>query len=212
MNDVQHSLATYVSDMLAVEQHVVVPFRTQRDDADFRNAAAAATIAGRLVSLAETHIQMLQSALDSLGGHPAHPVKAAVTNVEGWFAGAIDKIRKTKVAKGLRDDYTALALCTASYSMLLTTANAFDNAAVAQLAKRHLQDYAQAIVDIADALPFVVVEDLNRTGMPADPAIAERSQTEIRTAWRTGESLTETGTIESQATLNRSKNPTYPTI
>lgn len=107
--------------MLALEEHVCVPFRTQRDDGDFRNIAAAATLAGRLTSLAETHIQALQSALDSLGGHPAHGVKSAFTNIEGRVASAIDKIRKTKVAKGLRDDYTALALCTASYSMLLTT-------------------------------------------------------------------------------------------
>jgi ferritin-like metal-binding protein YciE len=212
MNDVQHSLATYVSDMLALEQHVAVPFRTQRDDADFRSVAAAATIAVRLASLAEAHIQTLQSALDSLGGHPAHTAKAALSTIEGWFAGAIDRIRKTKVAKGLRDDYTVLALCTASYSMLLTTANAFGNFAIAQLAKRHIQDYAQAIVDIGDALPLVVVDDLNQTGMPVDRRIVERSQAEIRSAWRTGESLTETGTIESQATLNRSKNPTYPTI
>ena len=213
MTDVQHSLATYVSDMLAVEEHVCIPFRTQRDDNDFRNIAAAATLAGRLTSLAETHIQALQSALDSLGGHPAHAAKSAVTNIEGWFASAIDKLRKTKVAKGLRDDYTALALCTASYSMLLTTANAFGNADVAQLAKRHLQDYAQAIVDIGDALPLVVIEDLNQTGMPVDRRIAAQSQTDIRTAWRVGESATTTtGTIESEATVNRSNNPTYPTI
>lgn len=213
MADVQHSLATYVSDMLALEEHVCVPFRTQRDDADFRAVPQAATLAQRLTTLSETHIQTLRSALDALGGHPAHAAKSAVTNIEGWFASAIDKIRKTKVAKGLRDDYTAIALCTASYSMLLTTANAFDNASVAQLAQRHLQDYAQAIVDIGDALPFVVVDDLNQTGMPVDTRIADRSQTEIRSAWRTGEQATTiTGTIESDASLNRTRGGTYPTV
>ncbi|HEY9179204.1 MAG TPA: hypothetical protein VIO32_00710 [Candidatus Baltobacteraceae bacterium] len=213
MTDVQHSLATYVSDMLAVEEHICIPFRTQRDDADFRGMPAASTVVGRILTLAETHIQTLQSALDSLGGHAAHPAKSAVTNVEGWFASAIDKMRKTKVAKGLRDDYTAIALCTASYSMLLTTANAFGNTSIAQLAKRHLEDYAQAIVDIADALPLVVIDDLNQTGMPVDQRIGAQSQTEIRAAWRAGEqSRTTTGTVESEATMNRSVNPTYPTI
>ncbi|HET9097850.1 MAG TPA: hypothetical protein VFN37_14405 [Candidatus Baltobacteraceae bacterium] len=213
MADVQHSLATYVSDMLALEEHVCVPFRAQRDDADFRSNTQAATLAQRLTSLSETHIAALRSALDALGGHPAHAAKSAVTNIEGWFASAIDKIRKTKVAKGLRDDYTAIALCTASYSMLLTTANAFDNADVAQLAQRHLQDYAQLIVDIGDALPFVVVDDLNQTGIPVDARIAARSQADIRTAWRTGEgATTTTGTIESQATINRTAGGTYPTV
>ena len=213
MADVQHSLATYVSDMLALEEHVCVPFRAQSDDADFRAIPQAATLTQRLTTLSETHIQTLRSALDALGGHPGHAAKSALTNIEGWFASAIDKMRKTKVAKGLRDDYTAIALCTASYSMLLTTANAFDNASVAQLAQRHLQDYAQAIVDIGDALPFIVVDDLNQTGMPVDTRIADRSQTEIRAAWRTGEqATTTTGTIESDASLNRTKGGTYPTV
>lgn len=213
MADVEHSLATYVSDMLALEQHVCVPFRTQSNDADFRSMAQAATLVQRLTSLSETHIQALQSALDALGGHPAHAAKSMVTNIEGWFASAIDKMRKTKVAKGLRDDYTAIALCTASYSMLLTTANAFDNASVAQLAQHHLEEYAQAIVDIGDALPFVVVDDLNQTGMPVDARIAPTAQAQIRAAWRTGEhATTTTGTIESQATINRTTGGTYPTI
>lgn len=35
MGDNQHSLATYVSDMLAVERHIQTPFQTQRNDGDF---------------------------------------------------------------------------------------------------------------------------------------------------------------------------------
>lgn len=200
--------------MLALEEHVSVPFKAQRDDADFRNFAQAATIAARLTSLSDTHIQTLRSALDALGGHPAHAAKSAVTNIEGWFASAVDKMRKTKVAKALRDDYTAVALCTAGYNMLLTTANAYGNDQVAQLARRHLQEYAQVIVEIGDVLPIVVLQDLNETGMPVDVSIAARSQTEIRAAWRGGETgQTTTGTIESDATLNRtSGGPTYPTV
>jgi ferritin-like metal-binding protein YciE len=201
--------------MLALEEHVCIPFRTQRDDADVRSVPQAAALVQRITSLAETHVQSLQSALDALGGHPPHAAKSAVTNIEGWFAGAIDKMRKTKVAKNLRDDYTVLALCSASYTMLLTTAHAFGNEQVAQLAQRHLHDYTQAIVDIGDALPLVVVRDLNESGMPAEEAIGPRTQAEARAAWRSGETAataTTTGTIESDATLNRSKSPTYPTI
>lgn len=213
MVDVQQSLAAYVSDMLALEEHVCVPFRTQQNDADFRSMTQAGALAQRLTSLSETHIQALRSALDSLGGHPAHLAKSAVTNIEGWFASAIDRMRKTKVAKGLRDDYTALALCTASYSMLLTTANAYRNAAVAQLAQRHLQDYTQAIVDIGDALPFIVADDLAQIGASVDSSVAAMSQAQIRAAWRSGEHATTTiGTIESDASINRSAGGTYPTV
>lgn len=199
--------------MLAVEEHVVIPFRTQRDDEDFRNFPQAGAIAQRIAALSETHIQTLKSALDALGGHPAHGAKTMVTNIEGWVASAIDKVRKTKVAKGLRDSYTAIALCTAGYNMLLTTANAYGNEQVAQLARRHLQDYAQAIVEIGDVLPVVTLQDLNETGMPVDMSVATQSQTEVRTAWRGGETAqTTTGTIDSEATLNRTSGGTYPTV
>ncbi len=214
MADVQHSLATYVSDMLALEEHVNVPFTTQSNDDDFRNMPQAAAVAQRISSLSQSHIQTLRAALDSLGGHPAHPVKSAFTNVEGWVASAIDKMRKTKVAKGLRDSYTALALCTAGYTMLLTTANAFGSTDVASLARRHLEDYTQAIVEIGDLLPSVVVQDLNDIGMPVDLSVAQQSQAEARAAWRGGETqTTTTGTIGSEATLNRvSGGPGYPTV
>jgi len=216
MADVEHSLATYVSDMLAVEEHVCVPFKTQRDDNDFTSSPVAGPILSRITALSETHIQTLRSALDALGGHPAHAAKSALTNIEGWVASAIDKMRKTKVAKGLRDDYTAMALCTAGYAMLLTTANAFRNTQVAQLAKRHLEDYAQALMEISDALPAVVVEDLKQIDMPVDEGVVATSQGQIRDAWRTGEgahpATTTTGVIETEATINRTQNPTYPTI
>jgi hypothetical protein len=43
--------------------------------------------------------------------------------------------------------------------------------------------------------------------------VTARSQAEVRTAWRTGESATTTtGSIESEATLNRTTGGTYPTI
>jgi ferritin-like metal-binding protein YciE len=218
MADEQHSLATYVSDMLALEQHVIVPFNTQRSDQDFRNVVGVAAIVERLSTLAQTHIQTLQSALDSLGGHPAHGIKAAFTNIEGWAAGAIDKIRKTKVAKGLRDDYTAVALCTAAYNMLFTTALAFGNTQVAELARRNLSEYAQIIVDIGDILPSVVLQDLSDTGVPVNDAIAPQAQSQIREAWRTGETAhsttatATTGTIETEAAANRTAGGTYPTV
>jgi hypothetical protein len=204
MADVQHSLATYVSDMLALEEHVCIPFKTQRDDADFAKYPEAAVIVQRITTLSQTHIDTLASALQSLGGHEAHATKAMVTSIEGWFAGAIDKMRKTKVAKALRDDHTALSLCSAGYGMLMTTAGAFGNAQVEQLAQRHLHDYAQCIIEIADALPGVVVQDLRESGVPADAAVIGRCQTAIRSAWRATETpqvTTTTGTIESSPTI-----------
>ncbi|MDP9018604.1 MAG: hypothetical protein M3N19_09820, partial [Candidatus Eremiobacteraeota bacterium] len=132
--------------------------------------------------------------------HEASPVKSAVLTIEGFFAGAIDKMRKTKVSKALRDDYTALALCTAGYTMLTATANAMGDAQVASLAERHLHDYAQLVMDIAEALPPVVVQELQVTGLHVETGTIPQSVEVTQRAWRGGSSTatasgTRTGTI-----------------
>lgn len=180
----QHSLATYVSDMLAVERHVRIPFETQRNDADVQEYVDAASVVNRLAALSEMHADALKVQLDRLGGQETSPIKSAVTEIEGVVAGAIDKVRKTKVSKALRDDYTALALCCASYSELLATAVGMCDDDVAGLAQRHLTDYANAIMRIGDCIPSIVLRELNVTpGVEVDTAAVDRSRQEISNAW-----------------------------
>lgn len=214
MADTQHSLATYVSDMLALEEHIRVPLGTQRNDRDFGEYPDAGALVERIYALCDGHVTALKSMLQTLGGHEMSAVKSTVTNIEGWFASAIDMIRKTKVAKALRDDYTALALCCISYEMLISTANGYGNASVAELAEKHLRDYAIAVMEIGDAMPAVVLQDLRATGVDAATATIETSRNAAHEAWRsrpaTGQ--TTTGTIEADAQRNRSSSPTYPTV
>ena len=184
MADNQHSLATYVSDMLALERHIHIPFEMQSKDEDFNKYGSARDIVGELVTLSERHIADLTSALARLGGHEAAPVKSAATVLEGFLAGAIDKMRKTKVSKALRDDYTALALCTASYTMLTSTALAMNDAHVASLAEKHLRDYARCVMQISDALLDVVVEELQAIGLQVATGTAEQTKRATKNMWR----------------------------
>jgi hypothetical protein len=216
MADTEQTLATYIGDMLALEQHVRVPFETQLRDADLAKYPAADAMVRRLSDISNTHVQSLQAALQSVGGQETGAGKTAVANIEGWFASAIDKIRKTKIAKALRDDYTALSLCCVSYSMLLATANALAAPDVAQLAQRHLRDYAQILMELGVAIPDVVVQDLRETGVTAADASAAQTRMQIETAWRVSAAAahghSETGTIESEAAINRGASATYPTV
>ncbi len=186
MADIQHSLQTYISDMLALEEHVRVPFETQLNDQDLPDYPGADALLRRLSDLSNAHIQSLRSALAAAGGHEAHAVKGTVSSIEGWFASAIDKMRKTKIAKALRDDYTALSLCTVSYGMLLSTANAYGAPEIAQLAERHMRDYAETIMDIGRAMPEVVVRDLQQTGLPITSTDVAASRAQIASVWQTG--------------------------
>ncbi|MBV9027655.1 MAG: DUF892 family protein, partial [Candidatus Eremiobacteraeota bacterium] len=185
MADERHSIQTYVSDMLSLERHVAAPFATQAQDDEFRYGAAASLVQ-RVKSLSDGHVQALEECLERLGGHAASPSKEAVAQVAGMVAGAIDKMRKTKVSKALRDDYTALALCTAGYTMLQTTALALSNEEVADLAQRHLEDYARCVMEIGEALPEIVVEELRDIGLSVDPSMAEPARRAAEEAWRAG--------------------------
>lgn len=201
MADEHHSLQTYVSDMLALERHVRIPFTTQLDDADFGKYTGAKTLLTHLVAFSLQHIDALEAALARLGGQEASGVKVAVTQIEGFFAGAIDKLRKTKVSKALRDDYTALALCTISYTMLQTTATALGDETTALLAQDHLRDYARCIIEIGQSLPQIVLEELRDLGLAVDASMADSARHAAEEAWRTGTRLgrTETGSVEYTA-------------
>jgi hypothetical protein len=183
MSDTQHSLQTYISDMLALEQHVRIPFDAQLADGDLSNYTTAQALLRRLSDTSNAQH----------GGHEASPVKDAVSATAGFFASAIDKMRKTKIAKALRDDYTAISLCSVSYGMLLSTANAFGKPDVVQLAQRHMRDYAQILMEISDAMPEIVIADLQDTGLSASPAAVEESRSQIEQVWRSSAAAEKSG-------------------
>ncbi|MDP9111192.1 MAG: hypothetical protein M3M96_06150 [Candidatus Eremiobacteraeota bacterium] len=187
MEDNKHSITTYVSDMLALERHMRIPFEAQLKDADFNDYANAKQLVSRLTSLSEKHIDALDSALKNMGGHEASPIKSAVSQFEGMVAGMIDKARKTKVSKALRDDYTALSLCTVSYTMLHATASAMGESTVATLAQKHLEEYAHCVMSIAEAMPQIVVEELQALGLNVDTSAIAQSTEATQRAWRGGE-------------------------
>jgi hypothetical protein len=194
MSDEERSLQTYVSDMLALERHVRIPFETQVKDDDFSRNPQAGALVNQLLAQSQQHIDALETALQQLGTGGAASgtadavaaAKSAVSQFEGFFAGVIDTMRKTKVSKALRDDYTALALCTAGYTLLQTTAMALGNANVATLAQRHLSDYAKSVMAIGQALPEVVLGELSAIGIDVATSMAEPARKAAKEAWQGG--------------------------
>ncbi len=161
--DEKHTLATYVSDMLALERHIAQPVSHQQD-AETANDATASTLIARIASIGQVHIDALEARLKELGGDANHPLKAAWAGLIGAGATAVAGSRKTKVSKYLRDDHTALSLASISYTMLYTTAVGLGDAATAALAKQHLGDIAPLIMEISDGIPAVVLQELRADG------------------------------------------------
>lgn len=187
--DERHSIQTYVSDMLALERHIGKPLQRQLDMDDTAKFGEARSLVAQLKTLNDSHVTALEQCLKALGGHEADPVKSGWSALLGVAAGAIDSVRKTKVSKALRDDYTALALAAISYQMLQTTALGLGDRETADLATRHLEDYAKCILAIGQEMHAVVLAELRADGESVgmvDDAARERSQA----AWRSASAAT----------------------
>jgi hypothetical protein len=106
----------------------------------------------------------------------------------GKAAGVIDLVRTEGISKSLRDDYAAFSLAAISYSMLHTTSLGLGNPQVADLAERHLTDYAGAIERINEIMPGVVARELTKDGHQTNSAAVGQTRSMVAKAWKTAES------------------------
>jgi ferritin-like metal-binding protein YciE len=180
----RHSIQTYVSDMLALENHIAQPLQRQLGLEDTKKFPGALAVITSLKGLNDSHVTALEQCLQQLGGHEASGVKSAWSSLLGVGAAAIDSVRKTKVSKNLRDDYTALSLSTISYTMLYTTAVGLGDTATADLAKRHLADYAQLVMTINQVIPEVVLAELQIDGQNVQAGAGDLIRQTTNELWK----------------------------
>ena len=140
MSERQDTLQQYVSDMLAVERHILPALENQSKDDRYAKYPEARRLVNKIETTIRSHIDGLEQHLRKLGGDPASPIKSAVTAALGVAATVIEKVRTDPVSKNLRDDYTVLNLAAVSYTMLHTTGQALQDQATADLALNFLRD------------------------------------------------------------------------
>lgn len=160
MEDRQDTLQQYVSDMLALERHLLPALENQSDDDRMADYPQAQRLVSKIEATVRSHINGLEGHLEDMGGDPASPVKSALTSALGAAATAIENMRTNPVSKNLRDDYTALNLAAISYTMLHTTGHALMDDRTADLAASYLMDYTPLITEINEIIPLVVVSEL----------------------------------------------------
>jgi hypothetical protein len=183
MSEQMEILQGYVNDMLAVEQEIHQAFRRQKhSDKPMVNPEAAQLI-GRIEDTIDTHIAELKRALERLGGSES-TLKKAVGAALGAVTGLYDQVRDETVSRMVRDDLAALNFAVACYQMLHTTALAMHDKPLADVALRHLEDFAPLIMDLSDVLPSVVLSELVRSGkVAADQTVAQEATRNTRNAW-----------------------------
>ena len=184
MSERQDTLQQYVSDMLAVERHLLPAIEDQNKDDRYGKHPEAQRVVQRIETTVRNHINGLEKHLKSLGGDPASPIKSAVTAVLGVAATVIEKVRTDPVSKNLRDDFTVLSLAAVSYTMLHTTGQALRDQGTADLAADYLGDYTPLLTDINEAIPDVVVSELHDETEVLDPGAAERARERTQQAWQ----------------------------
>jgi ferritin-like metal-binding protein YciE len=178
------TIQQYVSDMIAVEEHIATAVKRQTEDSDvYKNEPQAGQIVQHITRHTEQHAQQLKQHLEKIGGDPASGIKEVATTVLGAVAGMYDKVRSEKVSKMLRDDYVALNLAAMGYVMLHTTGLTLQDQATAALALRHLKDYTSIIMELAELVPGVVVSELREEGLVVNAMGLQQALANTQEAW-----------------------------
>jgi Domain of unknown function (DUF892) len=181
--DKTEAINSYISDMLALEDHIEKAIRSQiKDLKDYPDVVAELQQIHRKT---EHHISDLRGLSQRRGaGGAKEAVKRAGSAVLGAAAGVIDLVRTEGLPKNLRDDYTALSLASIGYVMLHTTGLALDDREVAELAHQGFTDYAGAVSRLQASLPAAVVRFFQQEGLPAREDVIPQIRRTIEEVWQ----------------------------
>ena len=185
MRSTTDAINRYITDMLALEEHIDKAVTGQiKALGDHPQVGADLHTVQRWV---QQHIAVLKQLTRLRGAATAtDTVKRAGSSVLGRAAGAIDLLRNEGQPKNLRDDYAAFSLAAIGYVMLNATALALGDQEVADLANHHLRDYARGVIALHYIIPAVVVRSLQKEGLPAREDILKDVSRNVTTAWSLG--------------------------
>lgn len=178
----QETITKYLGDMKSVVSHVHTAMERQKDE--FKDKPDVAQAIARIALNLKRQDEALGRRLEALGGSPTHPVKEAVSDALGVFAGLYNKVRTEGAAKGLRDDHVALNLVYLSWTTLHTTAVALSDQETAALAKGSLVEVAKFVNEIDHLVPPTVLTELQDGDLGSlDSSAPDRTLAAMREAW-----------------------------
>ena len=179
------AINSYLTDMLALEQHIHKAINGQIEDLD-EDYPEVVTHLRTVEAQIEGHIDNLKALSERRveGGQGlADVVKRAGSSILGAGAAAIDFVRNEKLPKNLRDDYTAASLAAIGYVMLHTTALSLGDQEVADLAHRHLRNHARNVMKLHNVIPGAVIAFLQRDGLSPRPDVLGEVSRNIESVW-----------------------------
>jgi hypothetical protein len=185
----QSELRHHVSDMLALDRHILSAVERQLMDTDAASYANVRELLESTRDMMGIQISRLERELELLGGDLSTPIKSAVSSAAGSALGLLDRVRHAHVSRMIRDNYTALSLASVSYSMLHTTALALKSHRTAEMAQQCLMDITPLIVRYSEQIPVIVVNEMARDSLPVDVTVSQEAVDNTQRAWaQTGQS------------------------
>jgi hypothetical protein len=176
----------YVTDMAAVEKHILEAVERQLSNDETRQFEVAWSALSELKATLSRHIEALEAYNETTpGGGVLERVKEAATGALGVAAGIYNHLRQTDtVSRSVRDTYTAIGLANVSYEMLFTTALALKEQTLADLAMRHLEELVPHTKELSRVVCMVVVQELTMQDKTLDPSVGPEAVRRTREAWR----------------------------
>jgi hypothetical protein len=176
------AINSYITDMLALEEHIEKAVRGQLEDLE--DYPEVTRDLKQILHKVEQHRSDLRNLSERRSARgPTDVIKRAGSSLLGLGAAAVDLVRKEGLPKNLRDDYTAFSLATTGYVMLYTTALALEDREVAELARQHFADYAQAVTLLHNVIPGAVIRFLREDGLPVREDVLPEISRTIEETW-----------------------------
>jgi ferritin-like metal-binding protein YciE len=181
----QDAIASYLTDMLALERHLQKALAGQIDALP-KDALDMGWEMSRIYETCRRHadaLEKLAKEREQTGHGFASSLKKAASSVLGLGAAAVDMVRTEKLPRNLRDDFTALSLACIGYVMLYTTSMTLGDTDAADLAQRHLKSHTKSIMSLQHIVPLAVVQFLRDGGLPVNENRMPEIDRTIHAAW-----------------------------
>jgi ferritin-like metal-binding protein YciE len=179
----EEAINRYVTDMLSLEEHIEKALRGQLEDLE--DYPEVTRDLKQVLRKVEHHISDLRGLTERRNQRaPTDAIKRAGSALLGLGAAAIDLVRNEGLPKNLRDDYTAFSVATIGYVMLYTTASTLEDPEVADLARQHFADYAQAVTLLHNVIPGAVIRFLREDGLLVREDVLPEISRTIEEIWR----------------------------
>jgi ferritin-like metal-binding protein YciE len=176
------AINSYITDMLALEDHIEKALRGQLED--LKDHPDVHRDLKQIHRKVEHHVSDLKGLSERRNARtPTDVIKRVGSALLGLGAAAVDLIRTEGLPKNLRDDYTAFSLATIGYVMLHTTALTLDDQEVADLARQHFADYAEAVTLLHNLIPGAVIRFLKEEGLLVREDVLPEISRTIEEVW-----------------------------